>query len=95
MRQEIRDLVEMGPLPHSDASDALVLERYQNLMPSIVVPVSDEEAVALVSLFGEDDCFGLAWSLLHLIETAPSWPIFECLGRLDNEWMDRLRDRAF
>ena len=40
----------------------------------------------------DDDCFGLAWTLLHLIETAP-----EAIDRLpagQNEWIDRIRDTA-
>lgn len=51
-------------------------------------------ARALVQLFGPDDCFGLAWSLLHLIETLPGWPSEDTLKGLHGEWIDRLRERA-
>ena len=57
-------------------------------------PVTDEEACALVKLFGSDDCVGLAWTLLHLIETAPGWPIESALIGLEGEWIRRLRERA-
>ena len=47
-----------------------------------------------VKLFGPDDCFGLAWTLLHLIETAPGWPVESALVDLESKWIDRLRERA-
>lgn len=57
-------------------------------------PVTNEEARVLVTLFGPDECYGLAWTLVHLIETAPGWPIADCLGGTGNEWIQRLRLRA-
>ena len=94
MRQAILDLVKLGPLPSETNADPVVLERVQELITSIGNPIADDEARALVRLFGSDDCFGLAWSVLHLIETAPGWPLFDCLEDLNNEWVRRLRDRA-
>jgi hypothetical protein len=47
-----------------------------------------------VTLFGPDDCFGLGWTLLHLIETAPGWPIKAVLDGSQGEWIDRLRERS-
>ena len=38
--------------------------------------------------------FGLAWSLLHAIETAPGWPLMDVLSNADNEWIERLRERS-
>jgi len=51
-------------------ADPKIVERWQNLLAAVKTPVSDDEARALVRVFGPDDCFGLAWTLLHLIETA-------------------------
>lgn len=48
----------------------------------------------MVSLFGQDSCFGLAWSLLHLIETSPNWPLADVLSNCSNEWAVRLHERA-
>jgi hypothetical protein len=86
----------MGPLPAggSAAADMESLEDYQRRLESISEPVSDEEAEVLATLFGPDDCFGLAWTLVHLIETAPNWPFAERLPESDNEWVLRLRERA-
>ncbi len=95
MREEIRRLVSLGPLPASANADEGGLKAYEDLLKQISPPVTDEEARALIGLFGPDDCYGLAWTLLHLIETAPDWPIKEALPRgAQNEWVRRLRERA-
>lgn len=44
----------------------------EQALRAITKPVTDEEARLLVTCFGDDDCFGLAWTLLHVVETAPS-----------------------
>jgi hypothetical protein len=64
-----------------------LLERYELFVTSIQKPVTDEEARILVGLFGPDDCFGLEWSLVGLVETAPGWPLADCLENTDNEWI--------
>jgi hypothetical protein len=94
MRPEIKRLLLLGPLPSED--DALVekLKLMECELRSISKPVTDDEARALVTLFGPDDCFGAAWSMLHLIETAPGWPLPDCLVDHENEWVKTLRDRA-
>ena len=61
---------------------------------SLSSPVSDEEAKALLTLFGSDDYFGASWTILHLIESAPNWPIDECLTNTSNEWIVCLKERA-
>jgi hypothetical protein len=97
MRDEILQLVDLGPLP-SENSEMATEERlrlYEQLLHSIQEPITDDEACALIELFGPDSCFGLAWSILHLIETAPGWPIQECLehANKDNEWIQLLTVR--
>jgi hypothetical protein len=96
MRAEVRELVTMGPLPSTAdaADDMLRLEVYQRLLESIEPPVTDGEALALATLFGPDECFGLAWALLHLIESAPGWPMLDRIPADDNEWRVLLRTRA-
>jgi hypothetical protein len=96
MRQEVQDLVAMGPLPDAAeaAEDVLRLEEYQRLLDLIPKPVTDDEALALAALFGPDDCFGMAWTLLHLIESAPGWPVLEQLPAGDNHWLSLIRERA-
>ena len=92
IREHVHELLKMGPLPSSE-TDADRIAVYEELLAKIAPPVTNEEARALVKMFGNDDCYGLAWTLLHLIETAPSWPIKECLqGK--NEWIELLQVRA-
>lgn len=94
MRKAVIDLVKLGPLPDSASIDPEQLERYHRLFVEIAKPLTDEEACALVKLLGPDECFGAAWTLLHLIETAPGWPIMSCLENAKNVWVSQLRERA-
>jgi hypothetical protein len=87
----------MGPPPSEQEliqNPSPRLEQYEQLLLSIQKPVTDEEARALIGLFGADGCFGLAWTLLHLIETAPNWPEPEDLPNSENEWVQMLKNRA-
>ena len=93
IRREIRELQLLGPLPDSSA-DETTIERHEQLLSRIQAPVTDDEAKLLVRLFGPDDCYGLAWTLLHLIETAPGWPIEESLEDRTTEWIARMRRAA-
>jgi hypothetical protein len=94
MRPEIRRLVELGRLPSEDDGDVETLRKYELEYRRITRPIADEEAIVLVRLFGEDGCFGFASSLMHLIETAPGWPIEACLTATGNPWVLELKNRA-
>lgn len=94
MRKEVQELVNMGPLPDCETVADEQLKTYESFLSRVTPPVSDEEARSLVRLFGPDDCYGLAWTLLHLIESAPGWPLLDCLKDTSNEWTERLRLRA-
>jgi hypothetical protein len=94
MQQAISALLALGPLPNSAAAAVPMMQSFEEHLSKVQTPVTDEEACALVKLFGPDDCFGLAWTLLHLIETAPGWPIESALVNLQGKWIDRLRERA-
>jgi hypothetical protein len=94
MREVVYKLTALGPMPSSQTRDVSRIREYEELISSITPPLSDEEAKSLVGLFGPDECFGLAWSLLHLIESSPGWPLEDCLERSGSVWIERLRDRA-
>lgn len=94
MRPEIKRLLLLGPLPSEDDASVEKLQLMECELRSISKPVTNDEARALVTLFGPDDCFGAAWSILHLIETAPGWPLPDCLVDHENDWIKTLRDRA-
>lgn len=94
VRKEIENLNTLGPLPSEDDADVVLLKEYDKLYRAIISPITDQEARILVRLFGPDGCFGLASSILHLIETAPGWPLEDCLTDLNNEWIVELRNRC-
>jgi hypothetical protein len=90
IRQVVDDFVRLGPLPDSSAPEETIA-RHQSLLMRITRPVTDEEAAALISCFGPDECYGLAWTLLHLVESAPGGiPIKERPPETANEWVRRL-----
>ncbi|MFF3698969.1 hypothetical protein [Streptomyces sp. NPDC002221] len=71
MRPEVRVFVADGPLPGWDTDDDEEIARRAEQIEAISRPVTVEEAQALDTCFGPDDCYGVAWSLVHLIETGP------------------------
>ena len=95
MRPAVQELATLGPLPSEDEATEEQVLHYQELLTSLTRPATDQEARVLVTLFGPDECFELAWTLLHLIESAPGWPLPDFLADTDaNEWHVRLRRRA-
>ncbi|MDH6612501.1 hypothetical protein M2164_008136 [Streptomyces sp. SAI-208] len=70
LRPEVRTFVAHGPLPDRDADEEEIDRRVRQL-DAIARPVTPDEARALATCFGPDDCYGVAWTLLHLVETAP------------------------
>ena len=88
MRLVVRDLVTLGPFPDEESATDNELKRRGELLEAIAQPTTDEEACALVGLFGPDSCYEMAWTLLHLIESAPGWPLEDCLARYQGEWID-------
>jgi hypothetical protein len=91
MQPAVDELVKIGQFPSEKDAEVDLLKRIQNLLERIEQPVDDDEARALATLFGPDDCFGLAWALLHAVETAPGWPLQDVLSGARNEWIDILR----
>jgi hypothetical protein len=71
MQTEIERLVEFGPLPSEHGATVEQVQQIETLLSGVTKPLSNEEARALVTLFGIDGCFGLASTILHLVETAP------------------------
>lgn len=93
MRVDVAAFVAAGALPDRDASEDQISYR-QAQLEAITGPVTGEEAAALIQCFGPDDCYGLAWTLLHLIETGPN-PVFTSKPEPDaNAWHHTLWMRA-
>ncbi|MGW1755804.1 hypothetical protein [Streptomyces mirabilis] len=70
MRPEVQAFVADGPLPDWHTDDEELVDRRFRQIEAISAPVTPAEAHALAGCFGPDDCYGVAWSLLHLIETS-------------------------
>jgi hypothetical protein len=71
IRPEVQAFLDAGPLPSEDEATEEQLVMLQAGLKGISRPVTDDEAQWLATAFGPDNCYGLSWSLLHLIETAP------------------------
>ena len=94
VRPEVLAFVELGTLPSLENAVEASVERHQSLLSLIRTPVSVEEARCLVNAFGPDECFGLAWTLLHLIETAPAPVLEERPSHTANGWVRLLWERS-
>ena len=92
IRHCVSALETMGRLPTEQAS-VHEIQKFQCALGAISSPVTDDEALVLMRIFGEDDCFGLAWTLLHLIESAPSWSKMGAHIQETNQWANTLKQR--
>ena len=93
MRGVVTTLVTMGRLPDEATADQADLDQRVALLDELgLVRPSRDEVLALLPLFPADDntCFGLAWTLLHIIESSPDWPIWEALDDTSGEWAETL-----
>jgi hypothetical protein len=81
LREQVRRLAALGPLPLEANAAVPAIRDYQDLLKSLGGRVNDEEAAALCRILPatEESCFGLAWTVLHLVESAPGWPLPHCL----------------
>jgi hypothetical protein len=93
IRAEVKHMADLGPLPDSSAHEA-VIQAHEDALAAMAEPLTAEEARALLACFGQEDCFGLAWTLLHLLETAPDPPLDAKPGADANPWLHMLWKRA-
>ena len=88
IRPRVQQLVNLGPLPASSEAEEDDLRHRAEMFDGIQKPVSDEEALALLCCSGSDACHGFAWSLVHLIETAPGGASLQSEpDASENEWI--------
>ncbi|MFR9775369.1 hypothetical protein ACL02O_04830 [Micromonospora sp. MS34] len=90
VRAEVRAFADLGPLPAEETAEQDDIEERERRLHQIAGPVTDDEARLLVACFGVDNCYGLAWKLLHLVETAPTSRIGTEPPAGANEWVVRL-----
>jgi hypothetical protein len=96
IRQEILDFASQGSFPSSESTDEIVVTRMTEALLRIQPPVTRDEAILLASSFGPDEYFGLAWTLVHLIESASGGVPFDALPEevRKNEWVRLMEERA-
>jgi len=95
MRQEFDELRLLGQLPAGDELSPRQAERYEEAIRRLPNAPTGEEATALLSLLPPDETtsFGIAWTLVHAIESSPDWPVWDALD--DRTWWRALLvDRA-
>jgi hypothetical protein len=96
VRSEVLRFVQLGPLPpESDDSEAgdEAFGELERSLHAVRWPVSDDEARLLARGFGVDECFGLAWTLVQLVETAPTPVPATEPSASANEWLRLLWQR--
>lgn len=96
MRISVIELVALGRLPDDRDAGIPQLQAFESALKAIGPQVTDREAIALLSVFpaSEASCFGLAWSVLHLIESAPGWPCKDAQLHEANPWVKLMLERA-
>jgi hypothetical protein len=98
LRPSVAELVALGRMPTDQQADAepVKADRWEAVVGELYAAgdVTDAEAAALVQLLPEDDSdsYGVAWTLVHVIESAPGWPV-QALSQADGPWADVLRQR--
>jgi hypothetical protein len=94
VRAEVARLVELGRFPNElDVTEDEVQKREEPIR-ALSTPVSDAEARLLLGILGEDDFWGMAWSIVTLIESAPGYPDWEGIEQIVGDWRDTLWRRA-
>ena len=96
IRPELTALRDFGVSLSASRLDDEKLAKAEMLLNSLdeqEVLNADELAI-LVSLFGEDDCYGLAWTMIHIIEKSPMWLPSEFPLITGNRWHNLLLERA-
>lgn len=101
-RSEVTSLAGYAPLGTESGDTEQTeedLQSVENLLDAITPPLTLSEARALLPLLNResaDDLYGLIWSLVSLLETAPGWPPAELysLASPQRPWFQILIDRV-
>ena len=94
IRSTVEQFAATGPFPASEDAEVDDINRRFELLERIARPVTPDEALVLSRSFGPDDAFGLAWTLLHLIETASEPLLREPPSASANEWIPLIWERS-
>ena len=92
VQQAVADLCELVTELNEQTGER-ELAIAMRLLGSLERPLTKEDVAALIGLLPRngDTAYGLNWTILHAIESAPDWPIWELLRDDGNEWICRLK----
>ncbi|QYS87184.1 hypothetical protein JJC03_04420 [Flavobacterium oreochromis] len=100
IRKEVLELKNIGVMPnHDDDVDDSVIEDFENKLGFLGKNLNLKEAEILITLFPRESCFGLEWTLLHLIESLFNQIDLDEYEKLiskcnSSEWRDLLISRV-
>lgn len=71
IRTEVIELKKLGVMPNHDDDNVedIVIEKFENLLGSLGGRINKDEGDVLIKIFPKESCYGLEWTLLHLIES--------------------------
>lgn len=92
MRQDAISRILSVTTTLDDALDEDQVTAVQDLIVLITQPLSRDDIEALMSLlpYAGDTAHGLSWAVLHTIEAAPIWPLWDVLADIEHEWVEVL-----
>jgi hypothetical protein len=95
VRAEFERLIALGRLPTDADLDDEIAKPYVEAIDALSERPTAEEAAALLDVLPADKStsFGLAWSIVHAIESSPEWPVWSVLDDR-NWWVTYLRQRC-
>lgn len=94
VQNAVRELRSVSPQLTDDLDTAQLAAATRHI-DALVQPLGQDDIRALIALLPKDGgpAAGLNWSILHAIEAAPAWPLWDVLVDRSNEWVQIFRLR--
>ena len=94
VQKAVRELCQIST-KLTDDLDAAQLNAATKIIDALIHPLGFDDIRELILLLPQDGdtASGLNWSILHAIEAAPHWPLWDTLEDERNEWVHIFRLR--
>jgi hypothetical protein len=97
VRLIVQSIIALGKLPAESTGDSPeigeLVRKFETQIRQLQAPASLDEANGLLSVLGGDECYGLAWAIVHFIESAPDWVRGANLETVSPFWQEILDGR--
>jgi len=96
LRPEVLTLAAFAPLAPEDDWEVDDIDAFAAAIEAVHPPITAEEREALLPVFScshEDSVYGVAWGVLHLLESSPSDGWQERLDTAGHPWLELLTIR--